>query len=183
MTIIIGQLVLGHYILASDGRVTDSSGTIHNEDCNKIETFYNYVIAGAGDCSSAADLKRFLIHASDSDLPLDCVKPDVIESDSDGSSIVVELDQVDDCVTNVYQIDVESGSIKIRNLLAENERLTLLGCGSSVYRGAVESNFEVETIDSAIKTIERGIYVTSKLNSACNNNVTLKTFKLARGIV
>ena len=54
MTLIVGCRYRNKYILAADGRVTNDTGIIESNTCQKIEAYENYVMAGAGTCNTPA---------------------------------------------------------------------------------------------------------------------------------
>src|SRR3990167_10556405 len=183
MTLIVGYRSRNKYILAADSRVTTEDGTIESENCNKIEVYENYILAGAGTCTAPAVLKKHLFDldmkenpAGPLDAELSCLKLDTSKDAVDGSILLLELSRGK--IINILNITLQE-TITAQNLLVENQRLIALGSGASCFHGLWRNEaLEKFTLPELKKHLLECMQTVSAINVFCNDRIQLHVFDI-----
>lgn len=183
MTIIIAVRHKNTIILAADGQATSSKDYIENNNCVKIETAGRYTFAGAGACSSSPIMKQLLAHIDEvgEDHPLDLylsgmstgIKED--DEDNEGSFILIKQDE-DRFVTDFLYV-VLGHKVSVQNMLAENQDLMSIGCGSPIFQGAFGA-LNKDTLKDTKLSVMTSMKVVAQLSPFCNDVIDMRTYKL-----
>ena len=191
MTLIVGCRYRNKYILAADGRVTNDTGIIESNTCQKIEAYENYVMAGAGTCNTPAILKKYLFDLQQKpdpigplDAELSCLKIDANKETVDGSVLLLELHKGK--VTNILNLLMQD-SITVQNLLTENQQLITLGTGADCFTGIFKLVLEArvrqhgQTSLPLLKdAIRHSMQRVADINVFCNDQIDMQVFDIKK---
>jgi ATP-dependent protease HslVU (ClpYQ) peptidase subunit len=182
MTIIAGVRHKNHLILAADGQATSSKDYIENNKCVKIEEHGDFILAGAGSCSSTAIMKRVLNSVSPLaydvlDLAISAESTGIKEGDEDseGSFLLLRRD-IQGLITDFLYVEI-GHIISVQNLLLENQDIVAIGCGAPLFRASFAS-FEANSLKETKLNIMTAMKVTAELSPYCNDIIDMRTYKV-----
>lgn len=149
MTAIVGVWVRGKgAVIASDGRLSDTEGTIHSDREIKVVRCSWGLLAVSGDIQALPSLARARTMQDAYELPVPGLEYNAIAYDGSG----------------LYSWDHTRSVIRVREHCAE-------GCGGSIALGALEVGDKVRSLASAAVKARLAVKAAIRRNVGCGGKV------------